>query len=48
MGVNMNWIRQKLELQIIIIKPAQLGVLFDSSGATAAHAAMVEHESDRP
>jgi hypothetical protein len=23
MGVNMNWIRQKLELHIIIIKPAQ-------------------------
>jgi hypothetical protein len=29
MGVNMNWIRQKLELHIIIIKPAQ----FDNTGS---------------
>jgi hypothetical protein len=26
----------------------QLGVIFDSSGDTAAQAATVEHESDRP
>jgi hypothetical protein len=36
------------EREEIVLNDIQLGVTFDSSGATAAQAATVERESDRP
>jgi hypothetical protein len=35
------------DILVIWVSPIQLGVLFDSSSATAAQADTVEHESER-
>jgi hypothetical protein len=48
-NLNTEYIGSTLPLPVVLVGALfELGVIFDSSGATAAQAATVEHESDRP